>query len=160
MKKGYSLIELLVVIAIIGLLASLVMVATSSVRVKARDTKRKSDLAQINKLLSASNCFVPSMGFGDYDLIDIANDLKNKNPQYASFISMMPKDPKSGTKTVSQYRYIIKNINHCAIYANLENESEKITLSISQPDPEEKTGILKTNEPGPNGTDIFYQISK
>lgn len=50
-KKGFTLIELLVVIAIIGLLATIVAVAVSSVRKKARDTKRRADLKEIQLAL-------------------------------------------------------------------------------------------------------------
>ncbi|MFH1522242.1 MAG: type II secretion system protein [Patescibacteria group bacterium] len=46
-KKGFTLIELLVVISIIGLLSSMAVYAINSARVKARDTKRKADLKQI-----------------------------------------------------------------------------------------------------------------
>ncbi len=46
-KKGFTLIELLVVIAIIGLLSTLAVVALTSARKKARDSKRVADMKQL-----------------------------------------------------------------------------------------------------------------
>ncbi len=51
MKKGFTLLELLIVIAIIGVLASIVMASLNSARVKARDSKRLSDIRQIKVAL-------------------------------------------------------------------------------------------------------------
>jgi general secretion pathway protein G len=49
--KGFTLIELLVVIAIIGILATLLMSNFIGIRQRARDSKRKSDLSQIQAAL-------------------------------------------------------------------------------------------------------------
>lgn len=52
-KKGFTLIELLVVISIIGILAAIITVSFTSSQRQARDTKRKSDLAQYRNALEA-----------------------------------------------------------------------------------------------------------
>ncbi|OGJ14765.1 hypothetical protein A2585_01010 [Candidatus Nomurabacteria bacterium RIFOXYD1_FULL_39_12] len=46
-NKGFTLIELLVVVSIIGLLASVVMTSLNTARAKARDSRRFSDMRQI-----------------------------------------------------------------------------------------------------------------
>lgn len=46
-NNGFTIIELLVVVAIIGLLASIVVVATGSARLKSRDARRLSDIQQV-----------------------------------------------------------------------------------------------------------------
>ena len=71
-KKGFTLIELLVVIAIIGVLASIVLVSLNNARVKARDTRRISDIKNIQLALELyydSNVKYPTVlsGVGGLD---------------------------------------------------------------------------------------------
>ncbi len=70
--QGFTLIELLIVIAIIGILAGMVLVATSSSRNRGRDARRASDLRAIQS--------AQELLFGDDDhytqsAIDVAGNL-------------------------------------------------------------------------------------
>lgn len=101
MKKtrGFTLIELLVVIAIIGILSSVVLASLNTARVKARDVRRATDLAQIRTALELyfnDHGYYPQSGCGwdcngyrysyssSWD--SLATDLK-------PYISALPKDP-------------------------------------------------------------------
>ena len=50
-RKGFTLIELLVVLAIIGLLSTLAVVSLNNAREKSRDSKRLSDIKQVQTAL-------------------------------------------------------------------------------------------------------------
>lgn len=66
-NKGFTLIELLVVIAILGLLATIVAVSLTSARARARDSRRVSDLRQLElalELYYAANEQYPEMVAG------------------------------------------------------------------------------------------------
>src|SRR5512145_815622 len=96
-KRGFTLIELLVVVAIIGLLSTIAIVAMSSARAKARDTRRLADIKQLQKAL---DLYYDSNG--SY-IVDISwpNDCSG-NPAFetsltplvaAGYISRVPHDP-------------------------------------------------------------------
>ena len=158
-QKGFSLIELLVVIAIIGILSSVIL-AVSGVRMKSRDVKRKAEISGAGKLLTAS-CYVPNAGAGEYDIADLITEFISSNPQYASYISQVPKDPSAPSSGAeSLYMYTVNTNGKCALYANLENENETVTLqSISIPTPGGGTGVLEASADGWNGSSKYFQVS-
>lgn len=159
-KSGFTLIELLAVIAIIGLLATISVIFLNPALKKGRDAKRKNDLAQIGRFLSLS-CYLPDAGDGEYDLTNLIQEFKTKNPQSAGFLAQTPEDPSKGNDTQSYYIYkVIDNGQKCVLYANLENGGEPVTLpSISLPTPGGGSGVLKTGAAGWNGTDKYFQFS-
>jgi len=159
-KKGFSLIEILIVIGIIAILGTVVYVALGSTRVKARDTKRKVEISQIGRFLSMS-CFLPAGGDGEYDLTDLIVEIKAAYPQFANSIDSAPKDPSTGTDLQSNYKYLVTgNGSNCALYANLENSEEPITLSgLTDPTAGGGSGVLTGSGIGWNGTNIYLQYS-
>jgi prepilin-type N-terminal cleavage/methylation domain-containing protein len=158
MKKGFTLVEILITVGIIGVLATLVMVALNSGGAKGRDAKRKSDVSQIGRFFALS-CYQPNSGDGTYDLSLIIDELKIKYPQFASSVPKNLYDPSAGTETETFYIYIIESGN-CVLYANLENEDEKITLeNLTAPTPGRGAGVLQASALGANGTNIYFQVS-
>lgn len=80
--RGFTLVELLVAVGIIGVLASVSMVSVNSIRVKARDSKRISDIKQVQNALEAyysNNGQYPAVvvpvttGLGSADLDTLCN---------------------------------------------------------------------------------------
>jgi prepilin-type N-terminal cleavage/methylation domain-containing protein len=159
-QKGFTLIELVITIGIIGLLSSVLVVATLNARIKARDVKRKSSLVQMGRLLFSSSCYAPNSGAGDYDLADLVPELTVKYPQLAQYSSMLPKDPKTGTENKTNYGYVYTSDGHCAVYANFENEKGTVNLSVTTVTPTAGQGVFKATTEGPNGSNIYFQIGK
>src|SRR5690606_16673754 len=52
-KAGFTIVELLIVIVVIAILAAISIVAYSGIQTRARDSQRRSDLAQVRKAIEA-----------------------------------------------------------------------------------------------------------
>lgn len=115
---GFTLIELLVVIAIIGILSSVVLASLNTARQKGRDTRRISDIKQLQLALelyydvnggypTAAKFYGPST-----DTSSLVG---------AGYISVIPADPGSTTACetggeASCYRYAALGASTCSSY--------------------------------------------
>lgn len=145
-QYGFTLIELLVVISIISLLSSVVLASLSSVRAKARDARRKSDLKQLQL---AMNLYLSNH---DYILMNEvqANDTSigcttscdqtfstgnnwgnNSDLRFLvseGLIPVLPKDPINSTTYFYMVElYNISNNNSYCMGGRLENPASPVT---------------------------------
>lgn len=160
-RRGFTLVEMLITVAVVAVLATLVAAASGSALRQARDVKRKTAVQQLGRFLASGSCYVPDAGAGDYDVGQIIGELKTKFPQYAQFMGALPKDPRGGTEAETKYRYVVTaDASACALYANLENKDEPVTLtSLTAPTPGGGNGVLNAAAPGPNGTTRYVQAA-
>ncbi len=132
-KKGFTLIELLVVVSIISLLSSVLLVAFSSARSKARDARRRSDLAQIAKALELyydqNNTYkVSGYGYqgggeGWFGWEPGINYLKSvaRGLMDAGFLSNPTVDDPDSSRWPGYIIYLCNNSQSYSISATLEN---------------------------------------
>lgn len=154
-KKAFTLIELLVTIAIISTLSSIAIVSFSGQTAKARDARRKSDLANLQQALemyyddngsypTCDNTIEPTGKLGGNGTRGMMNVLYNKL-LLGHYINSIPTDPKwngieptTGEKNYTTYTYypVDPNFNlACAttmqgyvLFAKLESDRSGATV--------------------------------
>lgn len=143
-KKGFTLIELLVVISIIAMLSIIGMITYSSIQLRARDAKRKTDLRSIKvalELYKQQNGYYPSNVSGW--MYSSSGDVWIPGLDFNYFSNGIPKDPLNtgtspfNTSTGYVYAYI-DNAAACSypigqwfiLVAQLENKQDQDRIEI------------------------------
>jgi len=113
-EKGFTLIELLVVIVILGLLMALGIGSFQSSQIKARDARRKNDLAQIQRALELY--FNDYNQYPDLDVASLSGGLW-EDEKGTLYLKEFPQDPRFG-----DYDYVLGGSSTSyQLYARLEN---------------------------------------
>lgn len=94
--KGFTIVEVLVVIVIIAILFTVIFVAVGDIRMKARNTKRESDMGQVNKALQLYQNEEENYPVGNYGNLDVL---------VPNYIGELPKDPFDSTVDGCDYYY-------------------------------------------------------
>lgn len=129
--RGFTLIEILVVIAIIGILATIIVIALQSAKVKARDATRITDLRTIGTALElyrttmghypVSLNWVSDCGQAGNNWIPNGTDYSWSLP----YISAMPRDPSEDCATSPGQAYEYQS----------DGQSYKLTTQLESPAP-------------------------
>jgi type II secretion system protein G len=120
-KKGFTLIELLVVMAIIGILAAVIMVSLNSSHSKAHDTKRASDVKELEgaiELYFSNNGQYPSVGTDNTGYL-----ISTLQPALVpNYLATIPQDPLyPGLSSVQgDYQYVRGDAGSYGIWVYLE----------------------------------------
>jgi type II secretion system protein G len=120
-REGFTLIELLVVIAIISLLSSVILASLQSVRAKARDATRKSDLLEMRKaveLYYSDHGSYPSTAGSWWGVAANGGSRPTSGPTgyipglAPTYIPVLPTDPLGVVTAYSGYLYRSDGTNY------------------------------------------------
>jgi len=118
LKEGFTLIELLVVIAIIGVLTTLLFANYTSVRSRARDVQRKSDLNQIKRALRLYYNDQTPTAYPAAAIVNFGNTWAAGTMVYMKLIPQDPQPPQ-----VYHYSLVAGSQDFC-LWGTLENQAD------------------------------------
>ena len=107
---GFSLIELMVAVAIISLLSSVILASIASARERARDSRRLSDMREIQKALElyyTDNGNYPARNGANTGIQDDCGDSAwdGLGTDLSPYLEELPCDPLGNTQNVHIYYY-------------------------------------------------------
>ncbi len=167
-RKGYSLIEIIAVMAIMGILLAIGYNSFATSRMRARDTRRKSDL-QVVKLATVtfkqdngkypnSNTTGLAYGAACSSLPAGVNLNANWNSlatQLKPYLSTMPLDPSNSDCTGAAPWY--SNAKHVYQFADLNQTQYAIWTALENPnDPDRNNSTSGTDATGGKYSNLTY----
>ncbi|MFA5877391.1 MAG: type II secretion system protein [Candidatus Paceibacterota bacterium] len=145
--KGFTLIELLIVIAIFGILASVVLASLNVVRIKSRDSRRTSDIRQLQ------------IALGAYANANSSSYPTTLNGLVPTYIAVLPTDPSGTASSPISYRYASLGVGvSCSSY-HLGATLEESTNSALSSDSDATAGSRCTGSSNDfAGTDPLFDV--
>jgi type II secretion system protein G len=135
-KNGFTLVEILIVIVLIGILAAgLIAVINPMEQIqKAQDTKRKSDLSQIQQAVEAyyQNIGKYPTSTTDFKIQGQDGNTVEWGASFLPYMSILPKDP-SQTKTYMYYSESQSQNQNYFVYAKLDRGSRDLQVCQRRP---------------------------
>ncbi|MBI2484205.1 type II secretion system protein [Candidatus Uhrbacteria bacterium] len=150
--SGFTLVELLVTIGIIGILATVTVVSVGNARAKARDSKRVSDIKQVQSALelysSDTGGYYPAgaaaaLGAGDYVVVCDVGAQKDTTGCGTVYLNPVPLDPTNKANLVYKYTALPANCTDaCTGYeVSFQLETKTGNLEAGKTHKATQTGI-------------------